>query len=382
MAALPGIDLTVLFLSDFSSQPYRDPGFGRDVHWDVDILGGYQWETLPAIGGRSSVSGIKPLTQGLSRRLREGNFDALWVHGYAHHANLRAIAVARRLGMAVLLRGESHLSSGRSGSLHSCLKELLMPTLFKRVDAFLTIGSRNRAYYKHYGVENARLYHMPYAVDNVFFRNRAVQARRDREAFRASLQLSPNRPVILFASKLLPRKGATDLLEAYVGLSPDGRQEPRPYLLLVGDGDDGPALRARTQALGWQSIRFLGFRNQTELPAFFDLCDVFVLPSRKEPWGLVVNEVMNAAKPVIVSDEVGCALDLVIDGENGYVVPAGDVTVLTQRLEAVTSSPALASRMGAASLARVSEWGIEGAVAGLVTALETLPTPHQKRPTG
>ena len=64
-------------------------------------------------------------------------------------------------------------------------------------------------------------------------------------------------------------------------------------------------------------VRFLGFRNQSEMPAFYDLCDLFVLPSHFEPWGLVINEAMNAGKPVIVSDCVGAAPDLVQTGRNG-----------------------------------------------------------------
>lgn len=380
VAAHPAIDLTVFFLSDFSARSYQDPGFSAYVHWDVDLLSGYQWDTLPAIGDRSVVSAIKPLSHGIAPRLRKGRFDALWVHGYAHHANLRAIAAARRLGMTVLLRGESHMATGRGDRFHRGLKERLMPQLFKRIDGFLTIGSRNRAYYEHYGVASERLFCMPYVVDNAFFQDRVRDAHKERNAYRESLGLSSDRPVILFASKFLRRKGARDLLEAYARLSPDGQREPSPYLLLAGDGDEGPALRARAHELGWQSIRVLGFRNQTELPALFDLCDVFVLPSLDEPWGLIVNEVMNAAKPIIVSDQVGCAPDLVADGQNGYVVPAGDVTVLSQRLDAVTANPALALRMGAASLDRVSEWGIAQAVTGLYTALETLT--DVRRPIG
>ena len=77
-------------------------------------------------------------------------------------------------------------------------------------------------------------------------------------------------------------------------------------------------------------VRFLGFRNQTELPGLYDLADLFVLPSRFEPWGVVINEVMNAAKPVVVSACVGAAPDLVQPNLNGWIYPPGDVTALPQ----------------------------------------------------
>ena len=116
-------------------------------------------------------------------------------------------------------------------------------------------------------------------------------------------------------------------------------------------------------------MRFLGFRNQSELPALYDLCDLFVLPSRFEPWGLVVNEVMNASRPVLVSDHVGAAPDLVTDGENGFVYPSGDVAALTSRLSQVLKSPALRARMGERSLKRISAWDFTAGRAGLLEAL-------------
>ena len=157
---------------------------------------------------------------------------------------------------------------------------------------------------------------MPYAVDNEFFRTAAERARPHRERLRAELGLQPGRAVILFASKMQPHKRAADLLEAYARLSPDTAAEPAAYLVFAGDGEERARLERRARALKWDSIRFIGFRNQSELPALYDLCDVFVLPSEHEPWGLVVNEAMNAGKPVIVSDRVGAGPDLVEDGVN------------------------------------------------------------------
>jgi glycosyltransferase involved in cell wall biosynthesis len=118
-----------------------------------------------------------------------------------------------------------------------------------------------------------------------------------------------------------------DLLDAYSRLSPDAGTEPNPYLLFAGSGPQREQLERRAKRTGFNSIRFLGFQNQTQLPALFDLCDLFVLPSRREPWGLVVNEAMNAAKPVLVSNVAGCAPDLVSD-DNGWVFRAGDTDSL------------------------------------------------------
>jgi glycosyltransferase involved in cell wall biosynthesis len=96
---------------------------------------------------------------------------------------------------------------------------------------------------------------------------------------------------------------------------------------------------------------------------------VFVLPSVHEPWGLIVNEAMAAGRAVVVSDEVGCAPDLVKDGENGFVFRAGDVAALAAALRRLTTERGLAQRMGTAGTERIQSWNYEADVRGLKAAL-------------
>ena len=119
-------------------------------------------------------------------------------------------------------------------------------------------------------------------------------------------------------------------------------------------------------------MRFLGFKNQTELPAYYDLCDVFVLPSVYEPWGLVVNEVMNAGRAVIVSDQVGCGPDLVRNGENGFIFRAGDIGDLAEALTKVLENRERCRLLGRNSLKIMAAWGLEEDILGLKTALRAI----------
>ena len=151
------------------------------------------------------------------------------------------------------------------------IKQTLLRYLVTRVDGFLAIGTLNSEFYRKQGVQPERIYPVPYAVDNAFFQAKAAEASISRQTLRQQLGLEAGRPVILYASKMTPRKRADDLLEAYRRLSPNGNVEPRPYLLFIGDGELSPALAARVRELGWHSVRFLGFKNQTELPAYYDL---------------------------------------------------------------------------------------------------------------
>jgi glycosyltransferase involved in cell wall biosynthesis len=372
VSAEADIDLTVFYCSDLSVREYHDIGFDAAVRWDVPLLDGYRHEFLPAFGRTDRLGFWRPMTHGLAQRLDTGRFDALWIHGWGYWSHLAAVESAKRRGVKVLMRGESGPHLRPQGMVKQALKQRLMRYLVSRVDAFLTIGEQNRRFYLQQGVPPSRLFSVPYCVDNAFFEDMARTASASREQRRASLGLDPSRPVILYASKMTGRKRPGDLLEAYVRLSPDGRCEPHPYLIFIGDGELRPAIEERAMMFGWSSIQFHGFKNQTELPAFYDLCDVFVLPSVQEPWGLVVNEAMNAGCAVVVSDEVGCGPDLVRRGENGDVFRAGDVEDLGRALASVLGDPRKTRAMGQKSIEIIRRWGFHEDITGLRQALRAV----------
>ena len=170
----------------------------------------------------------------------------------------------------------------------------------------------------------------------------------------------------------MARKRCSDLLEAFLKLSQTNRLEPLPYLLIVGEGQERATLESRADEARPGDIRFLGFRNQSELPGFYDLCDLFVLASVDEPWGLSINEVMNAGRPEIVTSEVGCQKNLVQDGVNGCVIPAGDIDTLAESIRTMLASRETRRAMGAQSLRIVNEYNFEQNVAGLRQALHAV----------
>ncbi len=373
IAAEPGIDLTVFFGSDFSVKGYRDPGFGVDVKWDVPLLEGYKYEFLPALRDNGTASVFSPISVGLTRRLA-GNetgrgFDVLWVHGYSTVNQMHGILAAKTVGIPVLVRSDSSLADRPRGRLKLLLKRAFFAALRSLVDGVLVSGTKNLEYWRHYMGPDFPMFLLPYAVDNDWFQKQSRLASAARPALQAELKLDPNRSVILFASKLQTRKHCNDLIAAYEKLSPAPGVEPEPYLIIVGDGEEREALERQAAATGFSSIRFCGFRNQSELPRYFDLCSVFVLPSRHEPWGLIVNEAMNAGRAVIVSDDVGCQPDLVTDGVEGCVYRVRDVDGLADALRRVLSSPEAAAAMGRRALARIDNWSFNENITNLRQAI-------------
>lgn len=379
IAVEPDIEFTSFFQTDVSTQPHLDPGFNKLVNWDVPMLDGYTHRFLPSIGPNNKITFWRPWTYGFGRALTEGKFDALWISGYLRPAYWAAILAAKRRGVRVLIRDDLHEWSKQRGGAKRAAKRLLFSLFSPVVDRFLAIGSLNRGYYLKLGVKSESIFLMPYAVDNSFFQRLARSASLKREGLRKELGLQIGRPIILFVGKLHKRKGASDLLESYLRLVSLKVDRP-PYLLFVGDGEERGGLEARTKGSCADSIRFLGFQSQTELPRFYDLCDVFVMPSREEPWGLVLNEAMNAGRAIISNERVGSAADLLVDGVNGYFYETAKIDSLTDALQKILSNPARLRAMGEQSLRIINRWSFEDDVTGLRAALG-LNSPNKYRST-
>jgi glycosyltransferase involved in cell wall biosynthesis len=363
IAREPDIDLTVLYQTDLSARAFHDPGFGRTITWDVPLLDGYQSEFLPCLGPADRVDLWHPFPRGLFGHLTRRRFDWVLIHGYSRPAHMLAMLAARIGGVKVLIRDEATPISKRRGPLKRALKRLFFTGMGGLADGVMAIGSLNGDYYRQNGFAPDRIHPMPYAVDNDFFRRAGGET---GPALRRRLGIPATAPVILYASKLQPRKHPDHLLEAFARLRQRSLAQAA-HLVVVGDGELLPRIRA--MAAGATDIHLEGFRGQRELVAYYDMCDIFVLPSSGEPWGLVVNEAMNRAKAIIVSDQVGSGPDLVRPGENGFIFPVGDIAALTDALEQTCRDQDRALAMGRRSLEIISGWDFEADIRGLRQAL-------------
>lgn len=163
----------------------------------------------------------------------------------------------------------------------------------------------------------------------------------------------PSETVFFFCGQMIARKGLDHLLTAFATLA--GRY-PRVRLLLAGREAELPPLLAILPESVRRRIEYAGFQPPEELPRYFAQADVFILPSRHDGWGVVVNQAIGAGLPVICSAAVGAAHDLVESGVNGLRFPAGDIPALTTCMERFATEPALAAQWGAASRAKAAAW--------------------------
>lgn len=144
--------------------------------------------------------------------------------------------------------------------------------------------------------------------------------------------------------------------------------DERVRLLVAGTGDDRDDLARRAKGAGLRAT-FLGSVPWNDLREFYVAADVFALLSRHEPWGVVVNEAAAMGLPLILSDRVGAARDLLHDGENGFLVPADDPVAAAAALDRVIANPRLRKTLGDAARELIREWGYEPSVESFVAAV-------------
>ncbi|MCL2450849.1 MAG: glycosyltransferase, partial [Polyangiaceae bacterium] len=306
--------------------------------------------------------------------LARGEYDALIVQGYAYITALMSLVAPRRR-TRVLFRGESNLQAHRPMTTLA-LKKLGLTALFRRVDHFLAIGSLNREYYAAYGVPAGRVTMAPYSVDDRFFHERSRDARRSPAEVRRRLGLPERGTLFVSVGKLIPIKRPFDLLEAFARAD----IADRAALAYVGDGRLLGELQARTRELGLEgAVKFLGFRNQTELPEIYGASDVIVLPSESETWGLAVNEAMACGAAAFVSDRVGAAPDLVGDPERIFGV--GNVERLAQMIRRASDDGDWLQAIKRASATCIERWNMGAAADGILAGVErALGSPVESPP--
>ena len=362
LAAVPELDVRVFF-SYVPDAAEQGIGFGRALTWDVPLRDGYASEVLTSRMAPGFVPGFaRRIVGGLGKAIDEFAPDAAMVLGWQELSLVAAVQACGRRGIHMILRGESNALRQRPWYVSEIHRRF-----FKRFEAFLAIGRANAAFYRRSGVPADRIVTSGYCVDNERFKAAADRIRGDRRAIREEWGIPPGAAAFAFVGKLEPKKCVMHFLEALRIAAEKGAPV---HGLIVGTGIEMEQATAFV-ASSRLPVSFAGFMNQGEIAKAYVAADALVLPSDfGETWGLVVNEAMATGLPAIVSDRIGAANDLVIDGETGLVFKHGSREQLAGAIERMARGDAERKRMGAAAQMRVSShFSIAGAVDGTKKAV-------------
>jgi len=365
MAKHPRLELHVAYCSLRGAEAGHDPEFGREVKWDVPLLDGYEWTEVPNEGsGDESFGGLN--NPGLEKIIREGKFDAVACFtGYVRKTFWIARRAAKKANAAFLFGTDATTLEARDGrAWKKWLKRLTWPVIFRMADQVIVPSTGTKELMRSLGIADERITLTPYSVDNDWWM--AEAAKIDRATARREHGLPGDERAILFCAKLQPWKRPMDLLRAYAMARIENSR-----LLFAGEGAQKAELAAEAKRLGIaDQVTFLGFVNQSALPALYKLVDLMILPSAYEPFAVVVNEAMCCGCPVMVSDRVGAAKDLVVPVAPEFVFPAGNVEALAEKLAGALRNPEHLEQMKRAVVAHIKTWSPERNVDAMVEAIE------------
>ena len=315
---------------------------------------GYDFELVENVSRRPGTHRFFGLRNpALVSRVLAWRPDVVHVTGWAWCSHLKAMNALHRKGVPILFRGDSHLLDSTRTGPKWWLKKALLGRIYTWPTAFLVVGSANREYYRAFGVPEDRLFDCPHSIDVRRFAEPAGSYDEEAARWRTELGITTEKVVFLFAGKLEAKKQPLEFMQAIVELA-----EPTAMGVLVGNG----AQEREIQELAGKHpdlFRVLPFQNQSRMPIVYRLGDVFVLPSAyDETWGLAVNEALACGRPVLVSDHVGCAQD-VVNESCGRTIPLGqrDVLVSSMRSLVEDSEQLSAMRRGASLRARAFDVG-------------------------
>jgi hypothetical protein len=323
---------------------------GENINYAWDPVGVDKLQHVQIFDTNHRTVTAGQLRRGIKKALARQSPDAVAVPGWWDPGALVAIEWAARNDTPVVMMSDTTAFDTSQAWWREAPKRRVVAL----AQSALVAGTRHADYMAHLGMPKSRIYHGYDVVDNRHYAEGADAARGRAERLRAKHNLPAQ--YFLACCRFVEKKNLFRLVRAYALYVERTSHSPWP-LVLVGDGPLRENLEDTVDTLGVAShVHFKGFRQYDELPVYYGLASAFVHASTQEQWGLVVNEAMAAALPVLVSERCGCAPDLVVDGENGYTFDPHDVEELADLFDHLAHGHGKIGAMGAESRRIVKDW--------------------------
>ncbi|MCA9582179.1 MAG: glycosyltransferase family 4 protein [Myxococcales bacterium] len=353
-----------IFASPGFAETYHHPAWGGELSLEGDLLEGYGCEVLGTNGAMTARHpvGRASAVASLVRRIEALRPGAVLVTGDRDPFSRAAIFTTRTLGGRALLRSSPFDQRTRS-TVAGLVRDAALRISYASIDAFAAVGTRARLHYEHYSGRPADVFSSPYCTDEGVLRPHVEHHSDLRAELRQGLGIEQDAFVFLFCGRLAPVKRVPWVLRAldrYLATGADA------HLLVVGTGPekdlvDGAAARHPGR------VHVLGAQNRAGVARAMAASDTLLLPSESETWGVVVNEAFLFGLPVVASDAVSAAVDMIVEGETGFTFPASDFEAFAALLPRVVDR--VRAGLDARVLAAITErFSARAAATGILRA--------------
>jgi len=367
LAGDPRLDIQVAYCSMQGAEPGMDPEFEAKIQWDEPLLDGYPWVHVPNKSLRPGLGRFFGLwNTGLWKLIRTGNFDAVVIYtGYMYGSFWLAVLAAKSRGIPVVISSDSTTLRSRNGSRwKERVKPFVLGRVYRSVSVLMAGSPAVRELALQLGTPGERIVVITSGMSKEDWAARAEKF--DPGAVRDSWGVPRDAPVVLYCAKLQPWKRPLDLARAFAKAA-----VPDAYLVYAGEGPQRAELENASRELGIADrIRILGFVNSSQLPGLYKAADLFVLPSEYDPCPLVVPEAMSTGTPVLLSDAVRGRLDMIHQGQSGYVFRCGDIDELAELLRKVLTDRGLLEQLKAGVRRQMASWSTSDFLDSWVRAID------------
>lgn len=352
------VDMKVLFLTNIPS-PYRVDFFNelgkyceltvafegenatdRDKKWKASEVQNFKAIFLRGVRTKSDQF----LCLDIFKVIKEG-FDRIIVGGYSTPTGMLAIEFMRLHKIPFWIEADGGMISQDSAIKYQVKKHFI-----SAASGWFSSGKVTTDYFVHYGANANKVYTYPFTslkAEDIAADTPTVE---EKNCLRNKLNM--RNKVVLTVGQFIHRKGFDVLLEAWKDCSKDAE------LYIVGAEPTEEYQRIK-EKLKLNNVYFVGFKTKDQLKQYYKAADLFVLPTREDIWGLVVNEAMANGLPVITTDRCVAGLELVEDDKNGYIVPVENSEILAQKINYVLDNDAVREKMPQNSLKKIKDWTIE-----------------------
>lgn len=336
---------------------YEDPELHTDLVWTF-VNGSQDWGKDAEIGELPVLLDQKvPRWRRLGRvaklmwSILRGRYTVAHLAGWGHWVIRLAILCCKLRGVPFSVESDTQLNSDLTG-WREWLKRQIYPIMLSWPAVVIPGGTRQANLFRYYGVREEKIEISQMSVDTNHIR--AIQT-PPREQFRIEHGIPDQRVVALFVGRLVKQKGIDVLLKAFEDAI---ARNDRLDLVVIGDGPQHSVLKEAERNFAGR-LRYIGRQAQRDVVAWMRACDFLVLPSNREPWGLVVNEALTCGLPVVVSCACGCADDLVQNESTGITVPTGDSQALADAMTELAIQDARRAAMSKEAQRVIEPWVIE-----------------------
>lgn len=327
-------DLTVLY-------ECKKAGY-RDAKWQGDRAEHYKEIFLEG----KQVTDESAICFSVFKYLKDKSYDLIVVGIYSTPTGMMAILYLNNKGIPFILNIDGGFIKDDAAIIRMVKKYFLSSPA-----AWLSSGGKPTEYLLHYGARKENIYRYPFTSLKKEDILPEIVSDEKKKMMKSKLKINEPKMVVS-VGQFIPRKGFDVLMNACRDI------DENTGIYIIG-GEPSEEYLQLKETLALENVHFVGFKTKAELKEYYLAADLFVLPTREDIWGLVVNEAMAYGLPVITTDKCVAGLELVKDDENGFIVPVGDEKALAEKIDIVLADDDLCRNMAKKSLEKISEYTIE-----------------------